>query len=452
MRVLAVVHQFPPDFESGTEVLCLRTMQELGRRGHEVHVVSADHRGWRGGAVRKDGVDGVEVTRVPTRGWPRIGVAARLNDEFERAAIADRLVVAARSFAPDVIHAYHVFHFGVPAVGRLAQSSPLVLTATDFALACPYATLALPDGSACIGPSPDGRNCATHHLGRPAHNGLARRPGMLGLLDRAVGGLARVAGIDSLENVRAPVLRRMEASRRLLGAARRVLATSERIRGLLVSLGAPGRNIVVVPHQAPPIEVPVRPLGQPLRIGFLGVLLNHKGAHVLVDAVRRLPPDLPCEVIVRGDVNADPNYTAALRAQAAGDARIRIVDRVPQHRFGEALGEIDLLVVPSIWAENAPIVLLSALQAGRYVVVSDVPGLTEAVGGLHAGRAFPAGDGEALARVLVELVRDPAPVRRARERFAGFGGFAGYVDRLEAIYRDAVGTTGVSQGADGTVA
>jgi glycosyltransferase involved in cell wall biosynthesis len=453
MRVLAVVHQFPPYFESGTEILCLRTMQALAERGHAVYVVAADHRAWRGGPVREDRVDGVDVTRIPTRGRPRMSVAGRLNDEFERAAVADRLVDAARGFAPDIIHAYHVLHFGVPAVERLAQSSPLVFTTTDFALACPYATLSLPDGSACAGPARDGSNCAAHHLSRPAHNGLARKPGTLAVLDYAAARLARAAGIDTLEKVRGPVLNRLEASRRLLGAARRVLVTSGRLRNLLVSLGGLRESIEVVPHQAPPVDVPLRPVGDPLRIGFLGVLQDHKGAHVLIEAVRKLPAGLACDVIVRGDLAADARYVAELRASAAGDSRVRIVDRVPHHRFGEALGEIDVLVVPSIWTENVPLVLLSALHAGRYAVVSDVAGLTDAVAGPEAGRAFSAGDSAALAGILAELVRDPTPVRRARERGAGFGGFAGYIDRLEAIYQDVVGAAlDMRRAADGTVA
>jgi glycosyltransferase involved in cell wall biosynthesis len=453
MRVLAVVHQFPPEFETGTEVLCLRTMQELATRGHDVHVVAADPRRWRSDAIREDRVDGVEVTRIPTRGRPRLRVASRGVDEFERKLVGERLLEVARAFAPDLVHAFHAFHFGIGAVRRLAQGMPLMLTATDFALVCPYATLALPDGSACDGPARDGGNCAAHHLSRPAHNGLARAPGILGAVDRAAGTVARAAGMDDFERIRSGVLRRLEASRRLAAAARCVVATSDRIRAALLAIGASGENVVVLPHQPPPIDVPAGPVGDPLRIGFLGSLLNHKGAHVLLDAVRRLPADLRCKIIVRGDVNADPKYTASLRARAKDDPRVRIVDRVPHSRFGEALGEVDLVVVPSIWSENAPIVLLSALAAGRYVVVSNVPGLAGTLNGPDTGRAFPVGDSDALAAILSDLIRDPTPVHRARQRAAGFGGFAGYVDRLEAIYRDAAGPARTRRpGADGTVA
>jgi glycosyltransferase involved in cell wall biosynthesis len=220
---------------------------------------------------------------------------------------------------------------------------------------------------------------------------------------------------------------------------------------MLVAAGFPAERIIVLPHQAPPVAVPTGPVRTPLRIGFLGMLQNHKGAHVLVDAIRRIPADLECEVVIRGDLAADPAYVSQLRRGAQGERRIRIVDQVPYRQFGVALGEIDVLVIPSIWAENAPLVLLSALQAGRYVVASDVPGLTHAIDCPGRGRLFPAGDAAALAQTLTDLLRDSAPVRAARTHPPSSGRFPGYVDALESVYRDAVVTdrTAGSQPAAG---
>jgi glycosyltransferase involved in cell wall biosynthesis len=173
---------------------------------------------------------------------------------------------------------------------------------------------------------------------------------------------------------------------------------------------------------------------------------------VLVDALGLIPADLSCEVVIRGDLAADPAYVADLRRRASGDPRIRIVDRIPHSRFGEALAEVDVLVVPSIWAENAPLVLLSALQAGRYVVVSDVPGLADHVGGAASGRKFPAGDSAALAQVLIELLRDPSPVIEARAQPGGFGSFSSYLDRLERLYEAAAQGAAVRELAGGVSA
>jgi glycosyltransferase involved in cell wall biosynthesis len=274
----------------------------------------------------------------------------------------------------------------------------------------------------------------------------------LAAAERAAAALARLGGLDRPAQVGSLVLARLEASRALARAARRVLATSEGIRRLLKAIGIPEAKLALVPHAAPPLRVPARPLGVPLRVGFLGVLRSHKGAHVLVDAVRRMPRELSCEVVIRGDLAADPAYVAELRSKAAGETRIQIVDRVPYDRFGEAVGEIDVLVVPSIWAENAPIVLLSALEAGRYVVASNVPGLAGSIHGPAHGSVFPAGDSAALANALTQLVRDPTPVERVRARPGRFEAFPSYLDTLETIYRQAVGSGTAARLAGGVTA
>ena len=75
----------------------------------------------------------------------------------------------------------------------------------------------------------------------------------------------------------------------------------------------------------------------------------------------------------------------------------------------------DLVVLP--YARGARFgfsgVLATALGFGRAAVVSDVDGFAELVG-LGAARAVPAGDADALGRVLRELLAEP----EQRERLA----------------------------------
>src|SRR6185369_2373556 len=54
-----------------------------------------------------------------------------------------------------------------------------------------------------------------------------------------------------------------------------------------------------------------------LRIGFVGTLAWHKGAHVLVDAAAKLRPDA-FAVLLYGDPATFPAYAMQLEAAAAG--------------------------------------------------------------------------------------------------------------------------------------
>ena len=72
----------------------------------------------------------------------------------------------------------------------------------------------------------------------------------------------------------------------------------------------------------------------------------------------------------------------------------------------EVMDSLDLLVIPSRWYENSPLVLLNALATHTPVVVSDVQGMTEFIEPDRNGYAFERGSVDDLDRVLRALIRD----------------------------------------------
>jgi len=78
----------------------------------------------------------------------------------------------------------------------------------------------------------------------------------------------------------------------------------------------------------------------------------------------------------------------------------------------EVMDSLDLLVIPSRWYENSPLVLLNALATHTPVVVSDVAGMTEFVEEGISGFSFQRGSADDLARVLGEVVLEPDRLRR----------------------------------------
>jgi GT2 family glycosyltransferase len=88
---------------------------------------------------------------------------------------------------------------------------------------------------------------------------------------------------------------------------------------------------------------------------------------------------------------------------------------VSHDRVVHSLQSIDVLVVPSIWPENSPLVIREAFLAGIPVVASAIGGIPEAVTDGRNGLLFRPGDVEELHRVLVRLVEEPAllPTLRA---------------------------------------
>jgi glycosyltransferase involved in cell wall biosynthesis len=146
-------------------------------------------------------------------------------------------------------------------------------------------------------------------------------------------------------------------------------------------------------------------------VAYAGALHPSKGVQVLVQAAGLLPPGTAA-VTVAGDLDAYPAFARALRA-AAGPA-VAFCGRLDRAGVGALLARSDVLAVPSLWFENAPLVVSEAFGAGIPVVASDIGALAEKVRDGIDGLLHPQGDSAALAATLRRLAEEPGLLERLR--------------------------------------
>jgi len=95
----------------------------------------------------------------------------------------------------------------------------------------------------------------------------------------------------------------------------------------------------------------------------------------------------------------------------------------------------DAVVVPSIWWENAPLVVREAAVAGVPVIGADLGGLAESLRAVPGNIAFRRGDPVALADAILALptagIRRPPPAPETTSAVLGIyvAAMAGGVDR-----------------------
>jgi len=314
---------------------------------------------------------------------------------------------------PDLVHFQHWLHLGPELVDVARERGlPTLFTAHDHYAVSDEYTLLAPDLTPFD--ATDFEAMARCRLARgamdnalPAHDGslvpgapageLAERvhailhgevedPAALAGLARALRRkshprlqtLARVDHVESPTRYLAQVLERAglerEVTVRALGIEREALARVE----------------------------PPRSGGGPLRVLYLGGYYEHKGVHVLLDACAGLEQRV--QLVLRGCAGTSA-YLAGLRERAAvsGADLGGPFERAELPRLLEAS---DLVVVPSLWSENAPFVIREAFAAGRPVIASDTPALRESVRQGVDGLLVAAGDVRALGSALAECAGD----------------------------------------------
>jgi glycosyltransferase involved in cell wall biosynthesis len=175
-----------------------------------------------------------------------------------------------------------------------------------------------------------------------------------------------------------------------------------------------------------------------LRVGFIGTLSHHKGAHVLIEAVRLLPPRVPLKVRIYGAQHQFPEYARTLRELAGNDPRVEFCGTFPNSEIGDVLFELDVLVVPSLWYENSPLVLHSAQAAKVPVVATNVGGLSEMITDGENGFLFERGNARALSSIIQLLSSDAPLLDRLSRNSRAPRPITNYVDELGQIYGDVM--------------
>jgi glycosyltransferase involved in cell wall biosynthesis len=230
--------------------------------------------------------------------------------------------------------------------------------------------------------------------------------------------------------------------------AEHVIAVSTAIRRRLIERDSvPPQRITVIPNAVTSAAtashaLPSLPAGWhnvPL-VGVVARLQPEKGVAAFLKAAACVAPLFP-EVgfLVVGDGPLREELKGLAR-QLGLEQRVHFLGHRPDAR---ALIELlDVLVVPS-FTEGSPLIVLETMAAGVPVVASAVGGIPDQVRHDKEGLLVPPGDPRALGDALLRLLRDSDYARSlgeaGRERVASEFSYANMLQRIETVYRVALG-------------
>jgi glycosyltransferase involved in cell wall biosynthesis len=418
MRVLIVVHGFPPKAQGGSEIYAEAHGLLLRRQyGDEVLVLTRDDDVTRPEyEVREEEHEGLRVVRINnTFRSARSFEETYCNETIDAlsAGIIDQ-------FRPDVAHIHHLTCLSTGIVRQLvARGIPRYLTMHDYWLICHRGQFLDVDYSLC-----DNANRAAAEMCARCLTPAARAAaGSAGRLLRAMthhapapaallrrGGIA-VARFLAGTGTGPDAERRTAHMRDVCENITHFIAPSSFIRDRFVAFGIPKERITVADYgfdRAAFAAAERRPSHAPLRVGFLGSLMISKAPHVLLEAVRALRSDALSVTLygAHAAYHGDDSYRRRI-TQLLEQPHVLLHGPLPHADVPRALASLDVLVVPSIWPENSPLVIHEAFLAGVPVVASRIGGITELVTDGVNGLLFPAGDVTGLACALERMVREP---------------------------------------------
>jgi glycosyltransferase involved in cell wall biosynthesis len=456
-KVLLTVHKFFPEHRAGTEVLTLNIAKELQARGYKVLVVTANPPDLD--ARRKEGV-GKETSSFEYEGVPVhvVEEPLRLKDyrfsyEYDHPHIASHFRKLFADFQPDLVQIMHAQnHSAAPIDVARELNIPVVFYSTDFWFVCPIVQLKRPDGSICRGPGPGAikcLDCYTPKLFPP----LTEFKEALGvkypltaknssaLHSAAIKGLYSAYIATKLPDATNATLRRPAKLRDTANKMQAILVPTRLMKDVFVENGIDAKLIHHVPFGINLEALAAhreKSESDVVRIGFVGTLFEHKGVDLLIKAFLALPPEAKCNLSIYGSTEQFPEYGKKLLDMACDGSenarKIAFRGTFPQARFGEILAGIDVLVIPSRWYENTPLVMQSALATRTPLVATDLGGMAEVIEHDKTGLLFKLNSAESLKEQLLRIVNEPSLLKRFREAIKPERSVEDMVDDIEKIY------------------
>jgi glycosyltransferase involved in cell wall biosynthesis len=386
-RVLIVAHNHPDLFAGGGEILAWQLFDQLKREGIEALFLGATG----------------NITRQPHNGTPFLAMVGKAdeflfhNDYFDYLNQSNRKIdVLARELIrflqdqkPDIIHFHHTLRYGVEALAVARRALPdtkIIYTLHDYLPICHRdgQMLRQSGNSLCHQASPN--HC---HQCFPEISAAKFR-----LREQFI-----KTHFDLVDQFIAP-------SRFL--AERYVNWGVSRTRISVIENGT--ESIPPVAHRTLPRG------GSRNRFTVLGQISPYKGSLLLAEAVQHL--------LSRGEEDFSIAIHGNIALQSTEFKKefvekttfltpyITIHGTYSRDQLPSIMAETDWLIIPSIWWENAPLVIAEALHHRRPVICSNIGGMAEKVQHAGNGLHFRVGSAQGLADIMQRAMHEKGMWRK----------------------------------------
>ncbi len=437
MRILQVIHTFPPFSTAGSEIYARNLSKELKKN----HSVSIFHR------IEDPEREEYQLEEARSDGLRtyRINNTFKNCDRFERTYlnpdIGDKFDEVLEREDPDIVHYHHLTCLSTDLPQRSAgKGIPSVFTLHDYWLMCQRGQLLNTSLDVCKGPGlfrcldcMDDQITLKHSIANRIQNVLPLKFGEW--TDFIFEGLRELERANKIR-------KRTKHIKNQLKNISRFIAPSRFLKNTFIGWGLSENKIRHLDYgfdkslfeKSKAFE---REGGnRDLRFGYIGTLIPSKGVDVLIDAFRQLNYS-DIQLLIYGgfsDYHEIEDYPQKLTDKAQGDDRIKFKGEYENTDIAEVLKEMDIVVVPSVWKENSPLTVHEAFLAGKPVIASEAGGLKELVDDGVNGFLFEMGNRDDLANTLKKAVEDPDLVREFSENIPAVKSIRENAGELVEIY------------------
>ena len=410
MRILKIIHGFPPLYNAGSEVYSYSIVEQLSK-SHTVLVFTREENVFAPDfQFRREKRQRYDVVLVNM---------ARAKDGYNHPIINQRFAQLVDEFKPDVAHIGHLNHLSTGIVDVLYEKKiPVVYTLHDYWLMCPRGQFLQRnfDGknlyAVCY--KQDNHKCATtcysmYFSGyyRDGDSSLWYMHGMTPPYDTT----------DEIGHWTNWIATRQMVMRDIVRKVDLFIAPSRYLMNRYINdFGMPKEKIIYLDYGFPLHYL--RPVkhkkNDVFTFGYIGRLIPAKGVNLLIEAFKKIHGDARLKIW-----GIDDGQTLkALKRLAQGSPNpIDFCGQYVNHNLAtDVFSKVDVIVVPSIWGENSPLVIHEAQACQIPVITADIGGMAEYVKHKDNGLLFKFRDVQSLYKQMHWALEHPDQMRKLGQR------------------------------------
>ncbi|MDH7476213.1 MAG: glycosyltransferase [Microgenomates group bacterium] len=339
MKIYYAIHQYFPDYYTGTEQYLLNIATMMQKFGHEIKIFTYlpnfDKEMEKIGAglyFKKYTYKNHEVVAIHFIKDKNNFLSFNFKNDFLINFFKSEL----KKNPPNILHVVHPMRIGSIFLAAKLLKIKTVLTLTDYWLLCPRGILKRSDNSLCLFPK-KGINCKKFCYQFLPKNQL---------------------------------IERFNDSKFMYENSDFIIFSNEFTKKIFLTNNFFNKNIAIIPHGINVLGNTKTNKNKKKHFNFasLGTILPHKGVDLLIQAFKKIPID-KIKLKIYGNPRIDENYFNYLKKLIGKDKRIIFEGEYRSNDLQNLLSEIDLVVQPSTWFETYPLVCVNSLNYGVPIIV-----------------------------------------------------------------------------------
>lgn len=395
MHILKVIHGFPPFYNAGSEVYSETITKQLSKK-HKISIFTREENPYSPDfKIRKESRN--KNLTIYFINNPQ-GKDGYRNSDID---IAFNHLVT--TLEPDVAHIGHLNHLSTGIIDVLkVHHIPIVFTLHDFWLMCPRGQFL----TRSIGQKNNFQICNKQKHSKCASD--CYRVYFSGTENEEQ---------KDLDNWTDWIARRMKETKSIVDKVDLFLAPAKYLMNRFINdFGIPKNKIKYLDYGFDTSYL--RPFKKDrssvYTFGYIGTHIPAKGINLLIEAFKQIKQ--PAKLLIYGRDNGQSTKALKQLASSSQNKIIFLPEYKNENIVEEVFSKVDCIVVPSIWAENSPLVIHEAQACHIPVITANYGGMKEYVHHNVNGLLFEHRDANNLYQMMNKAVSSPSKMIQMGEK------------------------------------